>query len=146
LGSLGEGREPIVQGFEAGAAAPRQAGALPFAQRLPLALDDDSAFVVNPAAETTYSYADGMHAPLSRYHNRGHQPRAAIVHVHSPRELAPGVYGSTVKMPAAGTFDVAFLLNQPQIIHCFSTGVAAVPGAAARRKGVHAEFLGSDQP
>ncbi|MCO7595598.1 MULTISPECIES: cytochrome D1 [Pseudomonas] len=146
LGSLGEGREPIVQGFEAGAAAPRQAGDLPLAQGLSVARDDNSVFVVNPVDNTTYFYAEGMNAPMSGYNNRGHQARAAIVIDRSLRELAPGVYGSTVKMPAAGTFDVAFLLNQPQIIHCFSTDVAAVPGAAARRKGVHAEFLGSDQP
>ena len=50
-----------------------------------------------------------------------------------------------MKLPAAGTFDVAFLLNQPQIIHCFSTQVSAAPDAV-KRKGVHAEFLGNEQP
>ncbi|MGY4527582.1 hypothetical protein ACVWZT_004396 [Pseudomonas sp. TE21394] len=32
-----------------------------------------------------------------------------------------------MKMPAAGKFDVAFLLKQPPIIHCFSTEVAEAP-------------------
>lgn len=145
LASLGAGREPIVQGFEAGPAAPRQAGDLPLAQGLSVARDDNSVFVVNPVDNTTYFYAEGMNAPMSGYNNRGHQARAAIVIDRSLREVAPGVYGSTVKLPAAGTFDVAFLLNQPQIIHCFSTQVAAAPDAA-RRKGVHAEFLGNEQP
>ena len=145
LGSLGEGRQPIVQGFEAGPAAPRQAGDLPLAQGLSVARDNNSVFVVNPVDNTTYFYAEGMNAPMSGYNNRGHQARAAIVIDRSLRELAPGVYGSTVKMPAAGKFDVAFLLNQPQIIHCFSTDIAVAP-EAAKRKGAHAVFIGNDQP
>ncbi|MFJ4109877.1 cytochrome D1 domain-containing protein [Pseudomonas sp. NPDC089758] len=145
LSSLGEGRQPIVQGFDAGPAAPRQAGDLPLAQGLSVSRDDNSVFVVNPVDNTTYFYTEGMNAPMSGYNNRGHQARAAIVIDRSLRELAPGVYGSTVKMPASGKFDVAFLLNQPQIIHCFSTDVAAVPDAA-KRKGAHAEFIGLDQP
>lgn len=145
LASLGQGRTPIVQGFEAGPAAPRQAGDLPLAQGVSVSRDDNSVFVVNPVDNTTYFYAEGMNAPMSGYNNRGHQARAAIVIDRSLREVAPGVYGSTVKLPAAGTFDVAFLLNQPQIIHCFSTDVAALPDAGLR-KVVHAEFLGTEQP
>ncbi|QXH53776.1 cytochrome D1 [Pseudomonas fakonensis] len=145
LASLGQGRTPIVQGFEAGPAAPRQAGDLPLAQAVSVSRDDNSVFVVNPVDNTTYFYAEGMNAPMSGYNNRGHQARAAIVVDRSLREVAPGVYGSTVKLPAAGTFDVAFLLNQPQIIHCFSTEVAALP-QSARRKGVHAEFIGTAEP
>ena len=145
LASLGEGRAPIVQGFEAGPAAPRQAGDLPLAQGLSVSRDDNSVFVVNPVDNTTYFYAEGMNAPMSGYNNRGHQARAAIVVDRSLREVAPGVYGSTVKLPAAGKFDVAFLLNQPQIIHCFSTEVAA-GSDASKRKGARAEFIGLDQP
>ncbi|MEX5503115.1 cytochrome D1 domain-containing protein [Pseudomonas putida] len=145
LSSLGEGRSPIVQGFEAGPAAPRQAGDLPLAQGLSVSRDDNSVFVVNPVDNTTYFYAEGMNAPMSGYNNRGHQARAALVVDRSLREVAPGVYGSTVKLPAAGKFDVAFLLNQPQIIHCFSADVAEAPNAS-KRKGAHAEFLGLDQP
>lgn len=145
LSSLGEGRTPIVQGFEAGPAAPRQAGDLPLAQGLSVSRDDNSVFVVNPVDNTTYFYAEGMNAPMSGYNNRGHQARAAIVVDRSLREVAPGVYGSTVKLPAAGKFDVAFLLNQPQIIHCFSTDVTSTPNAT-RRKGAHAEFIGTEQP
>ena len=145
LSSLGEGRQPIIQSFEAGPAAPRQAGDLPLAQGLSVSRDDNSVFVVNPVDNTTYFYAEGMNAPMSGYNNRGHQARAALVIDRSLREVAPGVYGSTVKMPAAGKFDVAFLLNQPQIIHCFSTEVASAPDAS-KRKGAHAEFIGLDQP
>ncbi|AUZ59039.1 Collagen triple helix repeat domain protein [Pseudomonas sp. XWY-1] len=145
LASLGEGRSPIVQSFEAGPAAPRQAGDLPLAQGLSVSRDDNSVFVVNPVDNNTYFYTEGMNAPMSGYNNRGHQARAALVVDRSLREVAPGVYGSTVKLPAAGKFDVAFLLNQPQIIHCFSTEVAA-GASASERKGARAEFIGLDQP
>ena len=145
LASLGQGRTPIVQGFEAGPAAPRQAGDLPLAQGLSISRDDNAVFVVNPVDNTTYFYAEGMNAPMSGYNNRGHQARAAIVIDRSLREVAPGVYGSTVRLPAAGTFDVAFLLNQPQIIHCFSTVVAALPQASGH-KAARAEFIGIDRP
>ncbi|WP_110971060.1 YncE family protein [Pseudomonas huaxiensis] len=140
LSSLGEGRTPITQGFDAGPAAPRQAGDLPLAQGLAVARDENSVFVVNPVDNTTYFYAEGMNAPMSGYANRGSNARAALVIDRSLREVAPGVYSSTVKLPAAGDFDVAFLLNQPQIIHCFSTEVAAAPDAAHRRTP-RVEFL-----
>lgn len=144
LSSLGEGRTPITQGFDAGPAAPRQAGDLPLAQGLAVARDENSVFVVNPVDNTTYFYAEGMNAPMSGYANRGSNARAALVIDRSLREVAPGVYSSTVKLPAAGEFDVAFLLNQPQIIHCFSTEVAAAPDAAHRRTP-RVEFL-MDRP
>ncbi|WP_136476544.1 cytochrome D1 domain-containing protein [Pseudomonas sp. DG56-2] len=140
LSSLGEGRQPIIQGFEAGTAAPRQAGDLPLAQGLTTARDENSVFVVNPVDNTTYFYAEGMNAPMSGYANRGHSARAALVIDRSLREVAPGVYSSTVKLPAAGTFDVAFLLNQPQIIHCFSTEVAA-SSTAPHRQTPQIEFM-----
>lgn len=144
LSSLGEGRTPITQGFDAGPATPRQAGDLPLAQGLTVARDENSVFVVNPVDNTTYFYAEGMNAPMSGYANRGANARAALVIDRSLREVAPGVYSSTVKLPAAGNFDVAFLLNQPQIIHCFSTEVAAAPDAVHRRTP-RVEFL-MDRP
>ncbi|PWB33920.1 cytochrome D1 [Pseudomonas sp. SDI] len=140
LSSLGRGRQPIIQGFDAGPAAPRQAGDLPLALGLTTARDDNSVFVVNPVDNTTYFYAEGMNAPMSGYANRGHAARAALVVDRSLREVSPGVYSSTVKLPAAGTFDVAFLLNQPQIIHCFSTQVAA-SASAPHRQVTRVEFL-----
>ncbi|NBA96742.1 YncE family protein [Pseudomonas sp. R5(2019)] len=145
LSSLGEGRQPIVQGFDAGPAAPRQAGDLPLAQGLVPARDDNAVFVVNPVDNTTYFYTEGMNAPMSGYLNRGHVARAALVVDRSLREVSPGVYSSTLKLPAAGRFDVAFLLNQPQIIHCFSTQVeqrsGAIPAGAPRL-----EFLKDHAP
>jgi YVTN family beta-propeller protein len=121
LSSLGEGRTPISQGFEAGPQAPRLAGDLPLASSLAVSKDDNAVFVVNPVDNTTYFYAEGMNAPMSGYPNRGQVARAAMVIDRSLREVEPGLYSARIKLPAAGRFDVAFLLNQPNIIHCFTT-------------------------
>ncbi|MFJ4196297.1 cytochrome D1 domain-containing protein [Pseudomonas sp. NPDC089534] len=123
LASLGEGRQPISQGFEAGPQPPRLAGDLPLASSLAVARDDNAVFVVNPVDNTTYFYAEGMNAPMSGYPNRGQSARAALVVDRSLREVSPGLYSARVKLPAAGRFDVAFLLNQPNLIHCFTAQV-----------------------
>ncbi|VVN40862.1 hypothetical protein PS662_05457 [Pseudomonas fluorescens] len=123
LSSLGLGRTPISQGFEAGPQAPRLAGDLPLASSLAVSRDDNAVFVVNPVDNTTYFYAEGMNAPMSGYPNRGQVARAALVIDRSLREVEPGLYSSRIKLPGAGRFDVAFLLNQPNIIHCFTAVV-----------------------
>ncbi|WP_372240662.1 YncE family protein [Pseudomonas sp. PB120] len=120
LSSLGEGRKPISQGFDAGPQAPRLAGDLPLASSLAVSRDDNAVFVVNPVDNTTYFYAEGMNAPMSGYPNRGQVARAALVIDRSLREVEPGLYSARIKLPSAGRFDVAFLLNQPSIVHCFT--------------------------
>jgi hypothetical protein len=95
------------------------------ASSLAVSRDDNAVFVVNPVDNTTYFYAEGMNAPMSGYPNRGQVARAAMVIDRSLREIEPGLYSARIKLPAAGRFDVAFLLNQPNIIHCFSAVVEA---------------------
>ncbi|MBV6821673.1 YncE family protein [Pseudomonas sp. PD9R] len=141
LSSLGEGRMPISQGFEAGPQAPRLAGDLPLASSLAVSRDDNAVFVVNPVDNTTYFYAEGMNAPMSGYPNRGQVARAALVIDRSLREVEPGLYSARIKLPPAGRFDVAFLLNQPNIIHCFSTVVEANPSIEQHAGVPTVEFL-----
>ncbi|CRL47522.1 cytochrome D1 domain-containing protein [Pseudomonas sp. URMO17WK12:I11] len=141
LSSLGQGRTPISQGFEAGPQAPRLAGDLPLASSLAVSRDDNAVFVVNPVDNTTYFYAEGMNAPMSGYPNRGQVARAAMVIDRSLREVEPGLYSARIKLPSAGRFDVAFLLNQPNIIHCFTALVEPDP-AIAQHPGVpQVEFM-----
>ncbi|WP_131108335.1 cytochrome D1 domain-containing protein [Pseudomonas sp. Sample_10] len=141
LASLGEGRKPITQGFEAGPQPPRLAGDLPLAASLAVSRDDNAVFVVNPTDNTTYFYAEGMNAPMSGYPNRGQVARAAMVIDRSLREVEPGLYSARIQLPAAGRFDVAFLLNQPNIIHCFNTVVQANPALTQSMGAAKVEFL-----
>lgn len=141
LSSLGKDRKPILQSFEAGPAAPRLAGDLPLAAGLSPARDNDAVFVVNPVDNTTYFYAEGMNAPMSGYPNRGNAARAVRVIDRSLREVEPGVYSSRVRLPSAGTFDVAFMLNQPQVIHCFTAQIEVNPALEKRLAIPRVTFL-----
>jgi len=141
LASLGKDRQPILQSFEAGPSAPRLAGDLPLATGLTQARDNDAVFVVNPVDNTTYFYAEGMNAPMSGYLNRGNAARAVRVIDRSLREVEPGVYSSRVRLPSAGNFDVAFMLNQPQLIHCFTAQVEVNPALEKRLAVPRVAFL-----
>jgi DNA-binding beta-propeller fold protein YncE len=127
LRSLGAGEEPIVQGFEAGNVAPKFAGNLPLADSVTFTSTEAAVFVVNPADDTTYFYMEGMNAPSSNYKVYGSSARAVTVVDRSMREIEPGVFASKVKIPAAGRYDVAFLLDTPEILHCFSAEVSENP-------------------
>jgi YVTN family beta-propeller protein len=131
LASLGEGRAPIVQGFEAGTGAPRQAGELSIADSIAPASFDASIYLVNPADNFVYFYMEGMNAPMGSYGAYGHAARAVAVADRSLQELAPGLYGGKLRIPAAGRYDVAFLLDSPRVLHCFS--LEALPNPALRQ-------------
>ncbi|WP_319783484.1 YncE family protein [Oceanisphaera sp. IT1-181] len=139
--SLGEGKTPTVQSFEAGPAAPKLAGDLPIATSLAPAREDAAVFVVNPVDNSTYFYTEGMNAPMFSYLNRGHAARAAKVIDRSLREVEPGVYSTRVKLPPAGQFDVALMLNQPELTHCFSTEVALDPALVQQLQKPKVEFM-----
>jgi len=144
LSSLGSGRKPAMQHFAAGAEAPKLAGNLPLADSVAVARDESAVFVVNPANNTTYFYMEGMNAPMAGYTNRGHSARAATVVDRSLREVEPGVFASQVRMPAAGRFDVAFLLDRPRLTHCFAAEAAADPVTAGRAQEPKVEFVEQD--
>lgn len=140
LGSLGLGKEPIIQGFNAGTTAPKLAGNLLIADSMSAAKADAAVFVVNPVDNTTYFYMEGMNAPMAGYPNRGHAARAATVIDRSLKEVEPGVFTTQVRMPAHGKFDVAFILDQPRVMHCFAAEVKPNPALERKYAGVHASF------
>ncbi len=125
LTSIGEGKDPIVMGFAAGAAAPQMAGDLPLANSVAFTSSEAAVFAVNPADNTTYFYMEGMNAPSGNYKVFGAIARAVTVIDRSLREEEPGVFVSTVKIPAAGRYDVAFMLETPELLHCFSATASA---------------------
>jgi hypothetical protein len=139
--SLGREAKPIVQSFAAGALPPRAAGELPLADSMAAANIDAAVLVVNPADNTTYYYMEGMNAPASNYQSYGASARAVTVVDRSLKETEPGVYTSKVRIPVAGRYDVALMVNSPRIIHCFSLEAKENPALAADKQRVFAEFL-----
>jgi hypothetical protein len=143
--SLGRGNKPVVQSFAAGSAPPKAGGELPLADSLAPALGDAAVLVVNPADNTVYYYMEGMNAPMGNYQSFGASARAVTVIDRSLKEIEPGVYGSKVRIPVAGRYDVAFLLESPRLVNCFSLEAKENPALASQRQRIVVEFLMQDR-
>jgi len=88
--------------------------------------------VANPADKTIYYYQEGMAAPMGNFSNYQREPRAVLVVDRSLRERARGVYETVAKLSRPGSYDVAFMLAAPRVVHCFEVSVAANPETAGR--------------
>jgi DNA-binding beta-propeller fold protein YncE len=141
LQSLGAGKTPIVQGFGAGTGAPSEAGDLSIADSVTQASTDAAVFVSNPVDSTTYFYMEGMNAPMGSYGGYGHRVAAATVVDRSLKEVEPGVYAGKVKIPIAGRYDVAFLLDNPRVLHCFSADALTNPALRKELGELAVEFV-----
>jgi hypothetical protein len=59
----------------------------------------------------------------------------------SLRETEPGVYTTRARFPVAGEYDVAFFLDSPRIVHCFSSAAEENPGLKKAGIGLSLEYL-----
>jgi len=98
------------------------------------AAGDAAVLVANPLDQAIYFYKEGMAAPMGHFKNYGRQPRAVLVVDRTLRESAPGVYETTTRLRRSGQHDLAFYLNAPRIMQCFSFPVADDPVLAAKRQ------------
>jgi YVTN family beta-propeller protein len=140
LRTLGKSGTPTVQSFAAGAQPPRASDQLLIADSIAAGNTDAAVFVVNPADSTTYFYMEGMNAPSSNYKVMGASARAVTVVDRSLKEIEPGVYAGRVRLPAPGRYDVAFLMQTPQLLHCFAAEVKPGAGVARTALPLVAEF------
>jgi YVTN family beta-propeller protein len=143
--SLGKKEAPIVTTFSAGERAPQAAGELSMADAITPAATEAAVFVNSPAEGNTFFYMEGMNSPMGNFSSYGHRTRAVTVVDRSVKELEPGVYGGTVRMPAAARYDVAFLLDNPRVLHCFPAEAVENPALGTMAKAVRVEFLGTPQ-
>jgi hypothetical protein len=97
--------------------------------------------VASPADNLVYYYMEGMLAPSGNFRNPAHSARGIVVVDRSLRETKPGEYSARVKIPAAGDYDVAFLLESPRIIHCFHAKAAANPQLAEPQTPLELTYL-----
>lgn len=142
LGELDRGHTPATTGFAAGDTAPGTVGPGPAigAPIIP-ALGEAAVVVANPADGGIYYYMEGMVAPMATFRNYGHRPAALAVVNRSLREGEPGVYTTTVRLPAAGRYDVGFLLDSPQVVHCFAAEVGKSPTPVRTGPPLALEYL-----
>lgn len=126
LGTIGN--EVDITEFPGGQAAPGQ-GATPVrADSIVLAPEGNSVIVANPVDRVLYYYSEGMAAPMGNFQNYRREPLAVLVVDRSLREIKPGVYSTTIKLPSSGRYDVAFLNDSPRVSHCFELSAEANPG------------------
>ncbi len=141
LTELGKGGEPIVTSFAAGSTAPSKASDISLADAVVPAVNEAAVLVVSPADATVYYYMEGMNAPMGAFRNYGHAPRAVEVANRALKEKEPGVYAATVRIPTAGSFDVAFLNEAPRFLHCFAFEASPNPLLQKAHKPLAVDFL-----
>jgi hypothetical protein len=84
---------------------------------------------------------EGMNAPMGAFRNYGHEPRAVQIANRAMHEVEPGVYATIVKMPMAGKFEVAYLNETPNFLHCFAMDVETNPNIVVDHKDLDIEYL-----
>ncbi len=117
---------PIVR-FPAGQKRPEEASSIGLANAVIPTPERDVMLIANPADKTIYYYMEGMLAPMGSFQTYGHEPRGILVVDRSLKETAPGYYSTNLKLPHSGTFDVAYLMDNPRLYHCFKLEVGQDP-------------------
>ncbi|HEX5603287.1 MAG TPA: YncE family protein, partial [Pyrinomonadaceae bacterium] len=128
-------KEVDITDFPGGQVPPRKGSDPVHADSIVLAPEGNSVILANPVDKTLYYYTEGMAAPMGNFQNYRREPLAALVVDRSLREIKPGVYSTTIKLPASGHYDVAFLNDSPRVSHCFD--LSADPNPSLKEgKGV----------
>lgn len=130
LSELDEISTPPVTFIPAGQRPPGTVGDISIADSIvPAVKQAAAAYIVNQAEGTVSYYMEGMGAPMGSFRNYGHETRAIEIVDRSMSEVEPGVYRGRVKIPVAGEYDIAFMMDTPQFLHCFSAFVEPDPNS-----------------
>ncbi len=132
-----EGKAKVMP-FETGRQAPVKYGSEATAAAIAPAAHHmaDAVYVPNPVEKSIYlyHYMMSMPMPAGRVDTYPFEPKATLVVDRALRETTPGVFQTTVKVPAAGEWDVVFLSSEPRVINCFDFSVAENPVIEMERK------------
>ena len=147
MSELDEPTTPPVTYIPAGQRPPGTAAEISIADSIiPAVKQAAAAYIVNQAEGTVSYYMEGMGAPMGSFRNYGHETRAIEIVDRSLSEKEPGVYQGRVKIPVEGLYDVAFMMDSPQFLHCFTATVE--PGASEDGVGdgsLAVEFAATDR-
>jgi YVTN family beta-propeller protein len=135
LGALSErGSIPVVQ-IPVGKDPSREMSNSITENMIALTPEESSVVVANPVDENIFYYMEGMNAPMGSFQNFQRSPKAVMTVDKGLKETLPGLYEAHVKLKNPGTYDVAFLMDNPKITHCFTVSVADDPTIQAKKKG-----------
>ena len=93
--------------------------------------EQNGVMVASAPGKTVYYYVEGMMVPMGTLDNYRRIPRALMILNRSLRETTPGVFEAPINVEQPGNYDVAVMLDQPRMIHCFT---AKFEGAAKQAK------------
>ena len=141
LQELDRNGQVIINNFAAGTFPPSKAADVSIADTLAPAAQEAAMLVASPGDATVYYYMEGMNAPMGAFRNYGHQPRSVQIANRALKEVEPGLYSATVKLPVAGTFELAFLNETPEFLHCFTLDAANNPAIEKDRVRVAIAYL-----
>ena len=138
-------KTPPVTYIQSGERAPGNAAKLSIADSIVPAVKHAAVYIVNQAQGTVHYYMEGMVAPMGAFRNYGHETRAIEIADRSLAEREPGVYMGRVRIPVEGTYDVAFLMDAPRFLHCFSAKVEPNPEVRTTRAPLAIEYQIADR-
>ena len=147
LDSLGKAEPAIIKTIPGGQNRPLADAGLPATAPVIVPTPDETTVLMaNPSDKAIYFYTEGMNAPLGSFQNMRREMRAILAIDRRLRETEPGVYTGHLRLPASGTYDVAFRMNAPPVYHCFAITAEADPVLAAQAaKPYSLEFLQEDR-
>jgi len=135
LESLGTENKPVSVADFPGGQHPAGRMSVPSpADSVVRASGEDGVLVANPGDRAVYYYMEGMAAPSGNFSTYDQEPRAVMVIERNLRERAPGTYETVIKLTTAGVYDLALLLDNPEIVQCFDLSVMEDPTRAAMRR------------
>ncbi|UCH58722.1 MAG: hypothetical protein JSV61_10945, partial [Anaerolineales bacterium] len=131
-----------------GEAPPDLAEAPALASAIAVTPDNAALLVSNPADDKIYFYIEGAQSAAGGYQGHTLVPRAVQIVDRSLNERSPGVYTGGIRIPRSGDFTVAFMLADPQVVHCFQFTARPNPelNAGAPAFKPELKFLTTDQP
>ncbi len=127
LADLGESDTLTVVNLPVGQNAPGVFPTLAAANSIFATPDEGAMLMAHPADDQIYFYVEGAPSPSGGFQGHGLNPRAVLVVDRSLQEEAPGVYAGRVRIPVDGEMQVAFLLDDPEIVHCFTFAAKSNP-------------------
>jgi YVTN family beta-propeller protein len=134
LESLGTENKPVsVADFPGGQHPAGHMSVSSPADSVVRAVGEDAVLVANPGDHAVYYYMEGMAAPSGNFSTYDQEPRAVMVIERNLRERASGIYETVIKLTQAGVYDLALLLDKPEIVQCFDFSVIEDP----RRVAMH---------
>jgi YVTN family beta-propeller protein len=140
VSELDGSEKPPVTYIQAGQNPPGIAAQISIADAMIPSVKQAASYIVNQGDGTVHYYMEGMAAPMGAFRNYGHQARAIEIVDRSLSELEPGVYVGRVKIPIEGIYDIAFMMDTPRFLHCFSAEVAPNPDVKTATAKMSIEF------